>query len=241
MARLPPRWNASAVLISSRSSRLFALALVAGIGLGIGSCRGRPRTQPVVLTLVSSSNTFELPETAVCNGVLLSDHTVVTASHCVSSEARGIDYLVGGSSLCAEDGWVLGRSEDVTVLDAVDLAVSGQAQIDTTPTAAMSESSTVVVEGWGFRLGDATCELSRIELKVLDTPACSAAARRAGLDVLEPSRWACAIGPPLCAGFSGSGVYQDDELVGLVSFGSGCGDSDGVTFFSRMSLADRDL
>ncbi len=173
--------------------------------------------------------------------MLLSENTVITASHCVLSEARGVDYLVGGSSLCGEDDWVLRRSENVTLIPAVDVAVAGQEHIDTLPTEALPESSTVIVEGFGFTLGDATCELSRIELKVLDTPTCNAAARGAGLHIREPSRWACAIGPSLCSGFSGSGVYQDDELVGLVSFGSGCGDSDGVSFFSRVSLVDRDL
>lgn len=205
-----------------------------------------------------------------CGGVAVSRTTVLTAAHCVAEEVLGApanqmrdlkvitgrtDLLSGeGEEIALKDARVnphydaVTNSGDFAVLTlAAPLPQSAVVAMAPTGDPAYAAGTQAMVSGWGDTTGGGTYahRLHAARVRVLADDLC-ARAYPGGLDgVYRADSMLCAGevagGPDACQGDSGGPLVASGRLIGLVSWGSGCGRPGSPGVYTRVSDVLRTL
>ncbi|MFC9733509.1 serine protease [Streptomyces roseolus] len=200
-----------------------------------------------------------------CGGVVVAPTKVLTAAHCVSREALGgapwqlRDFSViagraalrgqGGQEVRIADTWVnpdydpTTNSGDLAVLTlAESLPDSYVIKVAAPGDAAENPGTAAEVYGWGDTSGNGSyaTSLRSAHVQVLPDGACEQAypGGFGGVSYRKESML-CAGDPQggrdACQGDSGGPLVARGVLVGLVSWGSGCGQAENPGVYTRVS------
>ncbi|GGX59990.1 S1 family peptidase [Streptomyces hiroshimensis] len=230
----------------------------------IGGQAVRASEAPWVVALGSRQRFGAARAGQFCGGVLVGRRTVVTAAHCLSHEVLGVDVseardlrvIVGrddlrgavGAEVEPRDTWVNPGFDPGT--NAGDLAVltlrnqvpeSYVIPVAQQGDAAYRVGAKAMVYGWGDVIGNGTYSeiLRAAKVRVLQDGVCERAYPGTAEGVYRRSSMLCA-GMPLggrdaCQGDSGGPLVAQGKLVGLVSWGAGCGQPQYPGVYTRMS------
>jgi secreted trypsin-like serine protease len=205
-----------------------------------------------------------------CGGAVIGATTVLTAAHCVGEGVLGraphqvsdLTVIAGRSELTGEGGreirvrdtWVNPAYDDVT--NAGDFAVltleeplPRSSVIKAAPAgdSAYRPGTAATVYGWGDVTGSGAYarSLRGARVHVLEDERCERAYPGGSEGAYTPRAMLCAGepegGPDACQGDSGGPLVAQGRLIGLVSWGSGCGQADKPGVYTRVSEVVRTL
>ncbi|EGE41309.1 trypsin-like serine protease [Streptomyces sp. SID4928] len=201
-----------------------------------------------------------------CGGVAVAPTKILTAAHCLSDEALGgpaervRDLLViagrerlsdsDGQEIPVRDIWVNPAYDPAS--NAGDLAVLTLARAmpegGVVPTARSGDTAyragtAAAVYGWGDTTGSGTYAsvLRSAPVQVLPDSDCARAYPGGREGTYKASAMLCAGDPAggrdACQGDSGGPLVARGRLIGLVSWGSGCGRAGSPGVYTRVSAA----
>ncbi|MFC7845212.1 S1 family peptidase [Streptomyces sp. NPDC057382] len=205
-----------------------------------------------------------------CGGAVVGPTTVLTAAHCLGREALGgppervrdLKVIAGRTDLADRSGreiavqraWVnpaydgASKSGDFAVLTLAeplpDESVIGMAP-DGDP--AYTAGGTATVYGWGdiTGAGEYPSSLRAAPVRVLSDAACAEAYPGGGNGSFDARTMLCAGevdgGRDACQGDSGGPLVAQGRLIGLVSWGIGCGRAGNPGVYTRVSEIIRTL
>ncbi|MFL4947642.1 serine protease [Streptomyces sp. MMS24-I31] len=203
-----------------------------------------------------------------CGGVAIGRTSVLTAAHCLAREVVGVPptrdlkVIAGRTDLLSGEGkeipvsatWVNPRYDGVT--NAGDFAVLTLAeplpQSAVIPMAgagdrAYTPGTSALVYGWGDTTGTAAYahSLHAASVHVLPDAQCERAYPSSLDAAYLPETMLCAGettgGRDACQGDSGGPLVADGRLIGLVSWGNGCGRPGSPGVYTRVSEVVRTL
>ncbi|MEY9994848.1 secreted trypsin-like serine protease [Streptomyces sp. V4I8] len=205
-----------------------------------------------------------------CVGVVVGRSTVLTAAHCLSQEVLGgppeqlrdftvitgrTDLLSGrGQEIRVRDTWVTPAYDSVT--NAGDFAVLSLAQsLPASAVIGMARAgdpayvpgTPALVYGWGdiTGAGDYPRSLRAARVHVLPDALCRRAYPGGGEGRFQADSMVCAGeqagGRDACQGDSGGPLVARGRLIGLVSWGTGCGRAGSPGVYTRVSEVVRSL
>lgn len=232
----------------------------------IGGQPAHVKDSPWVVALSSHDRFGGTRAGQFCGAVVVGPKKALTAAHCLSREALGVDVgqvrdlriISGRDELNGTDGeeiavsgtWVnpgfdaSTNSGDVAVLTLAE-ALPEQSVI---PMAGAGDSAyesgtDAVVYGWGDATGngDYASSLRSAEVSVLPDSSCEQAYPGGASGTYDASAMLCAGAPQggydACQGDSGGPLVAQGKLVGLVSWGNGCGQAGSPGVYTRISAA----
>ncbi|MFD6028957.1 serine protease [Streptomyces griseoluteus] len=203
-----------------------------------------------------------------CGGVAIAPTTVLTAAHCVAGDivgtppnrVRDFKVIAGRTDLLATDGQET-AVRDIAVnpmydpaTNAGDYAVLTLAepvpQSAVVPVAAAGDpayaaGTEALVSGWGDTRGGGayTNRLRAARVHVLADDLCTRAYPGGRNGTYRAASMLCAGeaagGPDACQGDSGGPLVAGGRLIGLVSWGSGCGQAGRPGVYTRASQVVR--
>lgn len=201
-----------------------------------------------------------------CGAVVVGPKKALTAAHCLSREALGVDVgqvrdlriISGRDALNGTDGkeiavsgtWVNPgfdagtNTGDVAVLTLAE-ALPAQSVISMAGAgdSAYDAGTAAVVYGWGDTTGngDYASSLRSAGVTVLPDSSCEQAYPGGASGTYDASAMLCAGEPQggydACQGDSGGPLVAQGKLVGLVSWGNGCGQAGSPGVYTRISAA----
>ncbi len=212
---------------------------------------------PWLATLLNPSIS-DTKEAAFCGGVLVAQDWVLTAAHCVFSLpnivrpediqlALGLGRLDTKVTRMSVQGVYLHPEHDPTTL-AFDLALLQLTEnADAEPIAVVSDlvqGDRVLALGFGATSegGYTSSELRQVELDLLDAWSCSLVRQSVGLGAADASTLCAGVpegGADTCSGDSGGPLLalgaSGPELLGITSYGIGCGRAGIPGIYSRVA------
>ncbi|MFF2406897.1 serine protease [Streptomyces sp. NPDC058092] len=232
----------------------------------IGGQPAHVKDSPWVVALSSRDRFGDTRAGQFCGGVVVAPKKVLTAAHCLSREALGVDVGkvrdlriisgrdtlpgTGGKEVPVEAAWSNPRFDPLT--NAGDLAVLALADaLPATSVIPMAESGDTayepgtgaVVYGWGDTTGngDYASSLRAAQVSVLPDSLCAQAYPGGRDGTYDASAMLCAGelrgGCDACQGDSGGPLVARGRLIGLVSWGDGCGRAGSPGVYTRISAA----
>lgn len=232
----------------------------------IGGQPAHVRDSPWVVALSSRDRFGGTRAGQFCGGVAVGPRTVLTAAHCLSREALGVDagqvpdlrVITGRDVLNGADGQEIAVREiwsnpefdpatnagDLAVLTLAEPLPEGSAiPVAEAGDAGYAAGGSAVVYGWGDTTGqgDYASALRSAPVDVLADSACAQAYPGGRDGTYEASSMLCAGrqegGQDACQGDSGGPLVAAGRLIGLVSWGDGCGVANSPGVYTRVSAA----
>lgn len=200
-----------------------------------------------------------------CGGVVVAERTVLTAAHCVDEEVLGValsrvpdlrvisgrDDLRGtgkGRETAVREVWVNPKYDSVTnagdiasLTLAEPLPASAVLPVAKPGGAEERAGSRATVFGWGDTSGNGTyaSRLRSVGVTVLEDSTCRSAYPGSAVGRYLSDTMLCAGDPrggrDACQGDSGGPLISGGKLIGLVSWGSGCGRASSPGVYTRVS------
>ncbi|MFF1558772.1 S1 family peptidase [Streptomyces sp. NPDC058279] len=240
------------------------LPRAAADGVVIGGQPVKVADSPWVVALASRDRFGGTRGGQFCGGVLVAPATVVTAAHCLGRQVLGgpveavpdLRVITGRTELRASDGREIAvRSARVNPeydpkSNAGDIAVLELAEAvpahHVLPMAgaghpAYEPGTRAAVYGWGDTsgFGDYAYGLRAAHVTVLSDEVCSKAYPGDADGQYRPESMVCAGeqegGKDACQGDSGGPLVAQGRLIGLVSWGRGCGRADSPGVYTRIA------
>ncbi|AIA06353.1 serine protease [Streptomyces noursei] len=229
----------------------------------VGGKPVRPSQSPWAVALASHQRFGEQRSGQFCGGVLVGHATVVTAAHCLGREVLGLPWqevkdlrvVVGRNNLTAKEGqevkvakvWIHPHynswtNEDDMAVIALQERVPNQPIRIAPPNDGVYEAgNTATVYGWGDMTGDGSyaSRLRSARVNVLRDTVCAQAYPGSADGTYNAASMLCAGEPKggrdACQGDSGGPLVVRGQLVGLVSWGTGCGRVGSPGVYTRAS------
>ncbi|MEV7033623.1 serine protease [Streptomyces sp. NPDC093272] len=205
-----------------------------------------------------------------CGGVAIGRTTVLTAAHCLADDViggpggpvRDLKVIAGRTDLLSAQGQEIpvtvarvnprydadANTGDFAVLTlARQLPADAVVKMAAEGDAGYSPGTTALVSGWGDITGggDYARRLYAAEVHVLPDETCERAYPGGADGTYRADSMVCAGealgGPDACQGDSGGPLVAKGRLIGLVSWGSGCGRPGSPGVYTRVSEVVRAL
>lgn len=251
------------------ATALISLGSPAGAaedGIVIGGQPAHVKDSPWVVALSSRDRFGDARAGQFCGGVVVAPKKVLTAAHCLSREALGVDVGsvrdlriiegrdalrgTGGQEIAVRETWTnpgfnpATNAGDLAVLTLAE-ALPGKSVIPMAETGdeAYAPGTAAVVYGWGDTTGnsDYASSLRSAKVSVLPDTACAQAYPGGRNGTYDASAMLCAGellgGYDACQGDSGGPLVARGKLIGLVSWGNGCARAGSPGVYTRISAA----
>jgi secreted trypsin-like serine protease len=219
---------------------------------------------PWVVALASRDRFGGVRAGQFCGGAVVAPTKVVTAAHCLSrtvlgkepGEVKDLRVISGRSELTGTQGreilvsgtWITpdydatANSSDMAVLTLAEaLPASAVLPLAVKGDAAYEPGTPAKVYGWGDMTGDGSYapSLRAAQVSVLPDATCATAYPGGTGGRYVKATMLCAGDPggghDACQGDSGGPLTAQGRLIGLVSWGSGCGRVDGPGVYTRIA------
>lgn len=237
----------------------------------IGGLPTRTETHPFVVALASRERFGDTRAGQFCGGAVIGPTAIVTAAHCFARDVLGGDWhemddlrvLFGRTDLRTGDGmevpirdvWVdpsysrVTNADDVAVVrlagflpgrPAIPLAQPGQ-------TSAYRIGGSATVYGWGDITGKGAYAptLRSAQVTILQDRRCQKAYPGSAAGKYLAASMVCAGAPgggrDACQGDSGGPLVAGGRLIGLVSWGTGCGEAGHPGVYTKVSAVERQI
>ncbi|MGW1409823.1 S1 family peptidase [Streptomyces sp. NPDC002403] len=258
--------GAQALVAATALILLGSPARAAEGGVVIGGQPAHVKDNPWVVALSSRDRFGESRAGQFCGGVVVAPKKVLTAAHCLSRAALGVDVGsvrdlrvitgrdalrgTGGKEIAVRGTWANPRFDPIT--NAGDLAVltltealpeKSAIPMAESGDAAYAPGTEAAVYGWGDTTGnnDYASSLRSAKVSVLPDAACAQAYPGGRNGTYDASAMLCAGellgGYDACQGDSGGPLVARGRLIGLVSWGNGCAKAGSPGVYTRISAA----
>ncbi|MEW1550026.1 S1 family peptidase [Streptomyces tsukubensis] len=230
----------------------------------VGGFPVRVSETPWVVALASRDRFGGTRAGQFCGGVVIAPTKVMTAAHCLSrtvlggevGQVRDLRVIAGRTELTASDGQEIAVSEswvspaynprtnssDLAVLTLAEaLPDSRVIRVAAEGDEAYVPGTAATVFGWGDTEGNGSyaTALRAADVTVLADRNCQTAYPGGLGGRYDASTMLCAGDPrgghDACQGDSGGPLVARGKLIGLVSWGSGCGRADSPGVYTRVS------